>query len=249
MLFVVLLLIIVGYALGRYGRRRWRCCLYALALLALVAAGNGLLPALLLKYLQTPYEARTPITWQTRNAIVLLGAGTVRLSAAVEPTLFAQGRIAETARLYRACRQTGNDCKILLSGGDPLHNDLSEAEATVAPLRQLGVEQTDLILETRSLSTWQNAQFSQPLLNAYGPQQTVLVSSALHLQRAQLYFAHFGIHAVPVRGDYMEARPSWLPSAWNMALTDIALHEYIGMLTFHAYNVLGWNAAPPSLAH
>jgi len=32
------------------------------------------------------------------------------------------------------------------------------------------------------------------------------------------------------------------PSAQNLVLTDVALHEYLGVLRYHVYNAMGWNA-------
>jgi hypothetical protein len=31
--------------------------------------------------------------------------------------------------------------------------------------------------------------------------------------------------------------------AYNFALTDFALHEWIGIARYHVYNALGWNPA------
>lgn len=91
------------------------------------------------------------------------------------------------------------------------------------------------------MNTWQNAQFSAPLLHGYGAQRVVLVSSAVHLSRASLYFAHFGIAATPVRGDWLEPIVGWWPLSWNFAVADAALHEYVGVWRYKVYNAMGWN--------
>lgn len=91
------------------------------------------------------------------------------------------------------------------------------------------------------MNTWQNAQFSAPLLHDYGAQRVLLVSSATHLRRASLYFSHFGIQATPVRGDWLRARMVWWPQAWNFAVADVALHEYAGVWRYRLYNLMGWN--------
>ena len=214
------------------------------AALLFVLAGCGALPAWLLHGLQAPYTQRAAVAWAPRNVIVLLGAGTVRTPAgAVEPTLFANGRINMALALYRDCKAAGRDCKLEVSGGDALRTGQSEAVVYGAWLQRLGVPTGDLLLEPRSMNTWQNAQFSVPLLRGYGAQHVVLVSSATHLRRASLYFAHFGIVATPVRGDWLRARMGWWPRSWNFAVTDLALHEYAGIWRYHMYERLGWNAA------
>jgi uncharacterized SAM-binding protein YcdF (DUF218 family) len=246
MLILLVVLCLLGLA---FGRLRWRRCQWTLlgsALVLFLAAGCGPLPALLVKWLQAPYATRPTITWAQRNAIVLLGAGTSHVmgTAQVEPNIFADGRIIEAYTLYRACRQGGNDCKIVVSGGDPFRNGVTEAAAYGQVLVSMGVNDTDLMLETRSMNTWQNAQFVQPMLKDYRPEQVLLVSSGIHLSRALRYFAHFGMDATPVRGDYADVRFTCWPNAWNLALTDFAWHEYIGVLTYHFYSFMGWNAPP-----
>ncbi|MBM7130963.1 YdcF family protein [Dyella mobilis] len=248
MLILLLALFLLGLAFGRVRWRRCQWTFWGLGLVLFFAAGCGPLPALLLKYLQAPYATRPTIAWAQRNAIVMLGAGTAHVvgTPQVEPHVFANGRLIEAYALYRACRQGGNECKIVLSGGDPLHNGLAEAVAGSNVLVSMGVDRSDLLLESRSLNTWQNAQFVQPILKDYRPEQVVLVSSATHLNRALTYFAHFGMDPIPVRGDYLDVQMTARPNAWNLALTDLAVHEYYGVMTFHFYNLMGWNAPPPS---
>lgn len=243
MLLLLFLLCVLGFAMSR-GRGGW--VFYGLAFVLFVASGCGPLPAWLLVHLQAPYATRPAVTWASRNAIVVLGVGTSRVAATGEvgPTVFAGGRLTEGYTLYRACKQSGNDCKLIVSGGDPFRNGMTEAAAYGEVLLGMGVDRSDLMLETRSFNTWQNAQFVQPMLKAYAPQRVVLVSSAVHLRRAQKFFEHFGIDALPVRADYLDARLTWFPNGWNMSLTEAALHEYLGVLTYYMYNAFGWNAPP-----
>jgi hypothetical protein len=37
---------------------------------------------------------------------------------------------------------------------------------------------------------------------------------------------------------------SWWPQSWNLALCDLALHEYLGIARYYEYNAMGWNAPP-----
>ena len=225
---------------------RWRRCsgvLFGLAVLLLVATGCGLLPTWLLARLQSDVAVDAPIVWGQRNAIVLLGAGTVRVGNAgtVEASLFAYGRISKAAMLYRACRQAPRECKVEVSGGDARGLGQSEAAIYALDLQRLGVDPADLLLEPRSMNTWQNAQFSGALLKAYGADRVLLVSSGFHLRRGMLYFSHFGIHATPVRADYVSGVASWKPLSYNFTMADMALHEYAGIARYRWYNAMGWN--------
>lgn len=246
MLLLLFLLCVLGYAVGRFCHGRGGWVFYGSAFVLFVASACGPLPAWLLTHLQAPYATRPSVSWTPRNAIVILGVGTSRVVATgqVNPTLFAGLRLAEGYILYRQCKQSGNDCKVIVSGGDPFRNGVAEAAAYGEVLQNMGVDRNDLLLETRSMNTWQNAQFVQPMLKTYAPQRVVLVTSAVHMRRAQKYFEHFGVDALPVRADYADARLTWFPNGWNVALTEVALHEYVGVMTYHMYNAFGWNAPP-----
>ncbi|MBB5879573.1 uncharacterized SAM-binding protein YcdF (DUF218 family) [Xanthomonas arboricola] len=243
MLALVCVLFLLSWLIGR---RRWLRSARALAavtLALLLLVGCGPLASWMLHGLQ-----QTGVNdfndWRARNMIVLLGAGTVRPDgpdATAESNMFAYGRIVESARLYRQCRAHGGDCKIEISGGDARGLGLSEAVVYRKVLIGLGIDQADLIMEPSSMNTWQNAQFSQPLLRAYRPDRVVLVSSATHLRRAELYFRHFGIDATPVRSDWLTASWAWLPQSYNFTVADVALHEYLGIARYRVYEWLGWN--------
>lgn len=226
--------------------RRWRRLAGTFAVLAallLVLAGSGVLPRLLLQRLQAPYAQRPALAWAPHNAIVLLTGGSIRVPHDdVEPGISAYGRIAEAAVLYHACHQAAVDCKLLVSGGDPERRGTALAVSYARVLRGLDVPEEDLVLEPRSNNTWQNAQFSRPLLARLDAPKVWLVSSAWHLRRSVLYFDHFGIAATPVRADYLHANLGLWPSAQNLVLTDVALHEYLGVLRYRVYNAMGWNA-------
>lgn len=237
-----LILLATGLILLALRRPRGGWCVSLVALAWLFFAGCGPLTGLLLDHLQAGFSPDVA-RWGQRNAIILLGAGTVRGdSGSIEPSLYANGRILRAAQLYHACKVSGADCKLEVSGGDAMRLKQSEADVYALSLDRLGVPRADLILEGRSMNTFQNAQFSRPLLAAYGADKVVLVSSAVHLRRASLYFAHFGIRGDAVRGDYVRARYDWLPTSENLSFADFAIHEYIGVARYHFYNAMGWNA-------
>lgn len=215
--------------------------LMLLALGWLFFAGCGPLTSLLLGNLQGGF-APDVTGWGQRNAIILLGAGTVRGGAgSIEPSLYANGRILRAAELYRSCKATGAECRVEVSGGDAAKLKQAEADVYAISLGRLGIPRADLMLEAQSMNTFENAQFSKPLLVSYGADKVVLVSSGAHLKRAMLYFAHFAIHAEPVRGDYVNARYDWLPTSENLSFADFAIHEYVGVWRYHLYNAMGWN--------
>lgn len=225
---------------------KWRKSSYVISLLAFTVffgIGCGPLPAFLLTDLQAGYSADVLVHEAKRAAIVLLGNGTERIagSPTVEVGPLAYGRLVKALELYQACKRVNDNCLIVVTGGDPQRHGASEAAVYGARLRQLGVNPADITVEERSLNTWQNAQYTAPLLSALSTDQVFLVSSGIHLRRSVLYFAHFGVAAQPVRADYVSAMMSPIPLSYNFLVADLALHEYVGVVRYFVYQRMGWN--------
>ncbi|MGS0740794.1 YdcF family protein [Glaciimonas sp. GG7] len=241
-LLFVLIVIATGFRLIQW---TWFSrTLYLATFLLFIFIGCGLAPTWLLTYVQSPYATPSPIHWGKQNAIVLLGAGTEKLplTESIEVGAFAYGRVAKTAAMYGVCKQTGAHCTVIVSGGDPQRHGISEAAVYGAYLQTLGVAQTDLLLESSSMNTWQNAQLTGPLLKERNIDTVLLVTSGLHMGRSLRYFAQAGVMAIPVRADYLSAKTAMLPTSYNFFVTDVALHEYIGIVRNQIYNRLGWNS-------
>ncbi|QFI38214.1 YdcF family protein [Moritella marina ATCC 15381] len=249
-LLLISLLIVILLLLRFFNFNRAKSVvLYSTVLLTLLIS-TGVIPKYLLDKLQQDYATKAPIQWQDNNAIILLGAGLEKVEDTVnnkhnvdsiEPPFHAFGRIHEAAKLYNECIGTAQECKIIVSGGDTHKLGTTEAAVYKKRLVQIGIDATDIITESNSLNTWQNAQFTSEILNKGNFDNSVLVSSGLHIKRSQLYFEHFGVRATPIRADYMSAQVSWLPLGYNFALTDFALHEWIGFWRYDIYNMLGAN--------
>lgn len=144
--FVLTLMVVAAICSATLKWRRASKILFVSTFILFLAIGCGPLPAWLLRNLQAPYRVNPPIAWGARNAIILLGAGTVKISntGLVEPAIFSYPRIVTAAVLYNDCRKTKAECKILISGGDALHNGVSEAVAYRRTLIRLGVQPTDI---------------------------------------------------------------------------------------------------------
>lgn len=227
-----------------WSRRYWLSrSLAAIAVALFLAIGCGPLADLLLVNLQDGYVMALPIHWAPRNAIVLLTAGSTRLDddAPLAPMVFANGRILQAAALYRRCHAAGQQCTLLVSGGDSQRHGMPESTLYAAALVSIGVPATDIQTETRSHNTYENARYSRPLLSIIEPQRLVLVTSGIHLRRSLLMFDHFGMRPLAVAGDVLRSSFSVLPLASNVELFDAALHEYVGIAQFHVYNMLGRN--------
>lgn len=244
-LFITLLFVItMGLLIFNYSRAGvialW--CTFGMFLITTL----GILSTVLLKDLEKPYLTLSQPIWKKNNVIVVLGGGTVETSSEnrVTPAILAYGRIHEAVRLYFSCKKTQALCKLMISGGDPQVIGKAEALVYRDELNAIGIKNTDIILEAHSNNTYQNAEFSSAILKLNHFDNILLVTSGFHMKRALSYFSHFGIDAIPAVSDYLSARISFIPKGYNVVLTDLAIHEYIGILRFDVYNYFGWNAKP-----
>jgi len=235
-LLALIALLACAWLAGHLGWRRLRLAGVVLAMAAVFAIGCGPMPNLLLRGWQAPYAHRPALDWASSNAIVLLTANANNPPGGVpEPGLAGYARVAETMSLYNACRAAGRRCTVLVSGGDTCTEGEPLAQVYGKALARLGLPAADMVLESRSRTTWQNAEFARAPLARIGAQRVWLVSSALHLRRSEFAFRHFGIAATPVRADYVRNAWSLLPLAGNLSLSDHVLHEYAGMALYRWY--------------
>jgi len=238
---LILLIIITLFAIFKW--TRGVNILLIFTLISFLAIGSGVVPLMMMKNLQSPFFDLPEIKWEKSNAIVLLGAGVINLpnSKKIEPAITAHARIREAASLYFSCVKNKKKCEIISSGGDTLRIGTSEAAVYLNKLLDLGVNNSDIKLESNSMNTYQNAEFTSAILKKDKFDQVILVTSAVHLSRSLLYFSNFGIKARPSASDYLMPEISLLPTGYNFAITDFALHEYFGIARLYIYNFFGLN--------
>lgn len=174
------------------------------------------------------------------DAIVIL-AGGKRTQAAEYggDTLnsFSYERVRYAARLHSA-----TPLPILVTGGMPSGGILTEG----ALMREALTEEMRIPvrwIEDASLTTWDNARFSAPILKKAGVKRIFLVSHAWHLRRAVPLFEQQGLQVIPAGLDFSDTRIdsplSLLPSAPGLRDSTYALHEWLGILWYSIRNQLG----------
>ena len=99
-----------------------------------------------------------------------------------------------------------------------------------------------VLLETDSATTRGNAVYTAQLLEDRGLERVLLVTSALHMERALATFRAAGVEAWPAPTDFeVEPLPPdllrWLPDAQALADSTRALKEYLGLWV---YRWRGW---------
>lgn len=199
---------------------------------------------MLLYGLSTPYfgqsalQTLAPSTRSTAidpkaGAIVVLGAGTYFSAPEFgrdTANRFGLERLRFAAHLHKK-----TDKPILVSGGKPLGNDISEAslmKATLVEDFQVPVTWT----EEQSNSTYENAFYSHDVLNKAGINTIYLVTHAWHMPRASLVFKKAGFIVVPAAVGfttrYGQDPLEFIPSADALFGSKIFLRESIGLLWY-----------------
>ena len=170
------------------------------------------------------------------DVIVVLGAGMVDgapdFTGKGRPSREAIARIVTAVRLYRRL-----DLPIIVSGGR-IFTDESEAVLMGRFLRDLGVPEERIILESNSRDTRENALYTKEICERMGFKRPILITSATHMRRAILSFETAGMEATPFPSHFRVwegKRYSWLdylPSAGALEGTSAAMHEYLGLLFY-----------------
>lgn len=211
------------------------------------SAKAALLAAFALLWLaSTPYvaegglhllEARTAALdarRQQADAIVILGGGTYFHA----PDYAGQDTVSEAALVRlrygaRLQRETGKP--ILVSGGKPLGNRLSEAQQMKAALEQdfrVPVQWT----EDSSDNTFESAHHSFRMLQQQGIRKIYLVTHGWHMPRAAGVFRRAGFEVVEAptafTTRYRTDLLAFLPRADSLRDSKIFAHEAIGLLWY-----------------
>ena len=220
-------------------RARAPLALAVVALFWLFAA--GWLAAPLLDWAQRNPPPMMPPKYGAHTMIVMLGCGTYHDdNHKLVPKRDALARIATSAGIYSACKRTGAICEVILSGGNPQRHEASEADNYLPYLLQKQVPRADIILENRSLTTYENARDVTTVLQQLHYDSLILVTSAYQMPRALLDFHRFGLTPEPVIANTLQIRTGLLPRYENFVNAEIALHELVGIAQFHVYRWLGW---------
>jgi uncharacterized SAM-binding protein YcdF (DUF218 family) len=163
--------------------------------------------------------------------IVVLGGGHISdsklpiTSQIGEETLV---RLIEGVRLYR--KHAG--VKLVLSGGtgfDPVPDAYIMADLA----KELGVNENDILIESKSKDTIDEANFIKPIVNN---DRFIIVTSALHMPRSMAMFRKLGMDPVAAPTghkvkDSQTLNPLlFFPNAECLLESEKGLHEYFGIV-------------------
>lgn len=160
-----------------------------------------------------------------RDFIVVLSGG-IRSSGQLNATT--AGRVRWAVELYHR----GLGRRLIMSGGPRRPGRPPSAPAMRRLAEECGVPSRDILVESASSRTAENAHEVAALLGAAGPREVLLVTSRLHMRRALLCFAQAGVSAGAAPVPAIEGEP---PA--RASLLSQVLHEYGGLLY---YRLRGW---------
>ncbi|UOD33855.1 YdcF family protein [Deferribacteraceae bacterium V6Fe1] len=235
-LFVVLLLVAGVYLLLRKNK--------ALGILLLCLSTSIYLLSIepvkdrLLLPLEDMYPTFTSNDNISKSLIVVLGGGVYDRSP--ENGLKASVMPEPLKRLiYAYLLFKHNNADILVSGGRVFKSSeiLSEAEAMRDMLLELGVERDRVILDTKSLDTYENILNTKSIVQNNDYDRVIIVTSAYHMPRAMFLSQKVGLVAIPAPTDFKTDRTeysfdSFLPKMGYLYDSYKALHEYLGLLFY-----------------
>jgi len=229
-----ILLLLALWWLATSRRRRAPGLAVAIALGLILIGGNGRVADGLLRPLETRYgsQAVEPRSGSPAPVhIVVLGGGhvsdpTAPLSSQVNEA--AVIRLVEGIRLQRLYPGS----KLIVSGGTVF--DPQPSARLMADLAtELGVAREEIIQVDQPMDTAEEARCIAPIV---GDVPFLLVTCAAHMPRAVALFERAGTHPIPAPTHHLarlRQGPSpgyYFPSAYNLAKTEKAIHEQVGMV-------------------
>jgi uncharacterized SAM-binding protein YcdF (DUF218 family) len=167
------------------------------------------------------------------EAIVVLGGGTYFNAPEYGEDTVSEASLARLRYAAKLQRETGKP--ILVSGGSPHGNSLSEGQQMKQVLEQDFKTPVQWV-EDRSDNTQQSAQLSYAQLNPAGIKHIYLVTHAWHMPRSVAVFERAGFDVIPAPTRYSTRFQinllSFQPDADALRDSRIFMHEMIGMLWY-----------------
>jgi len=232
--FSLLILLIGLFFLWRKTKQKIGKILVTCGCLYLLLGSLPFLPDFLLKHIERHYASYAmddcgKAELSDIKFIVVLAGGHVldrELPITSQFTYEGLARLIEGIRLYRIVPEA----RLVLSGGrdkDPVSSAELMRDLCVA----LGLSQENLILETESMSTFDQARFVQSIVH---DDSFLLVTSASHMSRSMALFKKLGMDPIAAPTGHLVKQYgkeiSLFPSALNLRKTDVLIYEILGLI-------------------
>jgi len=155
------------------------------------------------------------------------------LNKADKIVLLLGGKESDVLRASEVLRLYNLQSAIIISGRDPLSPKIEEAKEVKEFLTERGISAENIILEDKSRNTFESAKNIKEILD---DEPFFLVTSAYHLPRAIETFQKARTNPIPAPADFKIEKNydilDFFPDTENLRNSDIALHEYFGILWY-----------------
>ncbi len=224
--------------------RLGRACIVASILLLAICGWSPLGPAALMA-LENRFAQ--PVIDRPVTGIILLG-GAVDTHISSDRSTLAMNEAGERLTATVDLSRRYPDARIFLSGGAShiLGGNAKMTESQVAHdiLVSLGVSSQRIEMEERSRNTCENGTESAASLRPKPGELWLLVTSASHMPRVVGCFRAAGFDVTPYPVDYRTRGAEDLKRrvdtiAVGLAETDLAAHEWFGLLTYRIAGLTG----------
>jgi len=235
-------LILLLLALVFRDRKRSRRFLI-IAFITLYFFSNPFIADEMIRVWETPTVMQSTLLEQYDFGIVM-GGGMITIDKEKNRPVFRDNvdRIMQAVSLYK----NGRINKILISGGSGslIYRDMKESELLKDYLVNIGIDAEDIIIETESDNTFENARNTNEILvNEYPDCSCLLITSAIHMKRAKACFIKLDVDVgeFPTNQIAGERRYQFshlfVPDVDSLGKWEKFLHEFVG---FFVYKIMGY---------
>jgi uncharacterized SAM-binding protein YcdF (DUF218 family) len=158
------------YHILKSNRKRQRFLLISLSLLVLTIAGSELADWIACNVATTSPNTKS-------CGVLVLGYPAENDGS---PNDVQKMRVVTGVQSYRS-----NNCDRIVFSGAAVKNQIVEAKAMAQLAHGLGIQSSQIELETHATNTWENIKFSLPSLEKYD--RILIASDSLHAQRGRRY--------------------------------------------------------------
>lgn len=198
---------------------------------------NRMVVNIFYSFWEVPIMYDTTITKAYDLGIVLSGIVVFDFKRQRTQFQWTADRIMQAIRLYKQSKIK----KIMISGGSGsiIFPDMKEALLIKKYLLQTGIPEKDIIIESFSRNTYENALYSKKVLDSLNFKgQILLISSAYHLRRAEKVFKKVGLKVDTYPSHFISGKGRLSPDYWlipdseALFMWDALIHEWVGYIVY-----------------
>ncbi len=147
-----------------------------------------------------------------------------------------EGSQIRSSEVLRLNEQIDKPLKVIISGSRPFHPEIKAAQKVKNYLIERGMKSENILIEAKSRNTYESAKIASSMVE---DKKFFLVTSSYHMPRSIYLFEQFKSTPIPAPADFKIERDydlmDFFPKANNLEKTDIAFHEYFGLMYYKIF--------------